>query len=196
MKARLGFSIATAVEPDVLILDEVLSVGDAKFREKSLKKVQGMFDSGVTVLFVSHNISQVKRICDKAILLNHGKIIAKGDVNDVSALYESLTKLDRNNKKLLNKEISKFKIAQRKKQLANEAKTGIAYDIDKAVLPKSTVKQTPLQKKKSETKAKTAEKPIEKAAEKTIQKPAEVVAEKPVEKPAEKTIAKPVEFSP
>ena len=68
MKARLGFSIATAVEPDVLILDEVLSVGDAKFKEKSPNKVKSMFDSGVTVLFVSHNISQVKQICDKAIL--------------------------------------------------------------------------------------------------------------------------------
>lgn len=88
MKARLGFSIATAVEPDVLILDEVLSVGDAKFREKSLKKVQSMFDKGVTVIFVSHSIAQVRAICDKAILLNHGEIIAQGDVKDVSALYE------------------------------------------------------------------------------------------------------------
>ncbi|MCD7722809.1 MAG: ABC transporter ATP-binding protein [Clostridiales bacterium] len=91
MKARLGFSIATAVEPDVLILDEVLSVGDAKFRTKSLKKVRSMFDKGVTVLFVSHNIAQVKAICDKAILLDHGKIIAKGDVDEVSLIYEEMT---------------------------------------------------------------------------------------------------------
>lgn len=91
MKARLGFSIATAVEPDVLILDEVLSVGDAKFRTKSLKKVQSLFDKGVTVLFVSHSIEQVKAICDTAILLNHGEIIAKGDVDSVSAIYEEMT---------------------------------------------------------------------------------------------------------
>lgn len=91
MRARLGFSIATAVEPDVLILDEVLSVGDAKFRTKSLKKVQSMFDQGVTVLFVSHSIDQVKAICNKAILLDHGKIIAQGDVNEVSDIYDRMT---------------------------------------------------------------------------------------------------------
>lgn len=91
MRARLGFSIATAVEPDVLILDEVLSVGDAKFRTKSLKKVQSMFEKGVTVLFVSHSIDQVKAICDTAILLDHGKLIAQGDVNEVSAIYDEMT---------------------------------------------------------------------------------------------------------
>ena len=92
MKARLGFSIATAVDPDVLILDEVLSVGDAKFRKKSLAKVQSMFDNGVTVLFVSHNIEQVKAICNKAILLEKGNIIAQGDVNEVAAIYDEKTK--------------------------------------------------------------------------------------------------------
>lgn len=91
MKARLGFSIATAVEPDILILDEVLSVGDARFRKKSLAKVQSMFDKGVTVLFVSHNIQQVKDICDTAILLEKGKIIAQGDVDSVTAVYEEKT---------------------------------------------------------------------------------------------------------
>lgn len=92
MRARLGFSIATAVEPDVLILDEVLSVGDAKFRTKSLKKVQSMFKQGVTVIFVSHSIEQVKAICDTAILLDHGKIIAKGDVEEVSDIYDKMTR--------------------------------------------------------------------------------------------------------
>ena len=91
MRSRLGFSIATAVEPDILILDEVLSVGDAKFRKKSLAKVTSMFDKGVTVLFVSHSIEQVKAICNKAILLQHGKIIAQGDVDSVSAVYEEMT---------------------------------------------------------------------------------------------------------
>ena len=91
MRSRLGFSIATAVEPDILILDEVLSVGDAKFRKKSLAKVKSMFDKGVTVLFVSHSIEQVKAICNKAILLEHGNIIAYGDVEDVAAVYEEKT---------------------------------------------------------------------------------------------------------
>lgn len=92
MKARLGFSIATAVEPDVLILDEVLSVGDTKFRKKSLAKVKSMFEDGVTVLFVSHNLEQVKSICNKAILLEKGKIIAQGDLDEVIPVYEEKTK--------------------------------------------------------------------------------------------------------
>lgn len=92
MKARLGFSIATAVEPDVLILDEVLSVGDAGFKKKSLAKVKSMFESGVTVLFVSHSIEQVKAICDKAILLEKGRIIAQGTVDEVIPIYEEKTK--------------------------------------------------------------------------------------------------------
>ncbi len=91
MRARLGFSIATAVDPDILILDEVLSVGDAKFRKKSLGKVKSMFDRGVTVLFVSHSIEQVKAICNKAILLEHGNIIASGPVEEVAAIYEEKT---------------------------------------------------------------------------------------------------------
>ena len=75
MKSRLGFSIATVVSPKILILDEVLSVGDAKFRKKSEKKVLSMFDSGVTVLFVSHSLAQVQRICNKAMILEKGKLI-------------------------------------------------------------------------------------------------------------------------
>lgn len=92
MKARLGFSIATAVEPDILILDEVLSVGDANFRKKSLAKVQSLFEKGVTVIFVSHNIQQVREICDSAILLEKGKIISSGDVEDVIEVYEQKNK--------------------------------------------------------------------------------------------------------
>ena len=93
MRARLGFSIATAVDPDILILDEVLSVGDAKFRKKSLAKVQSMFDKGVTVLFVSHSIDQIEAICNKAILLEKGNIIAQGDAADIVAEYkEKITK--------------------------------------------------------------------------------------------------------
>lgn len=107
MKARLGFSIATAVEPDVLILDEVLSVGDAAFKKKSLAKVKSMFDKGVTVLFVSHSIEQVKAICDKAILLEHGQIIASGEVNDVIAVYDEKTKKKQTPKKPADKKQEK-----------------------------------------------------------------------------------------
>lgn len=92
MKARLGFSIATVVKPDILILDEVLSVGDAKFRKKSEKKLMDMMDTGVTVLFVSHNMDQVKRICNKAMILDHGKLLAYGDIDDVATQYEEMIK--------------------------------------------------------------------------------------------------------
>lgn len=91
MKSRLGFSIATVVSPKILILDEVLSVGDAKFRKKSEKKVLSMFDSGVTVLFVSHSLAQVQRICNKAIILEKGKLIAYGDIDTISKQYEKMT---------------------------------------------------------------------------------------------------------
>lgn len=90
MKARLGFSIATVVEPEILILDEVLSVGDAKFRKKSEKRIQAMFDQGITVLFVSHNIDQIKRICNKAILLEQGRLIADGPVEEVCSIYAAM----------------------------------------------------------------------------------------------------------
>lgn len=89
MKSRLGFSIATVVEPDILILDEVLSVGDAKFRKKSEKKIMSMIEKNVTVLFVSHSLEQVRRVCNKAILLEKGRIIAQGEIEEVAAVYES-----------------------------------------------------------------------------------------------------------
>ena len=88
MRARLGFAIATAVCPEVLILDEVLSVGDAKFKKKSEAKIQSMFDRGVTVMFVSHNTDQVRRLCTKAILLEKGRLIASGTADEVCDIYE------------------------------------------------------------------------------------------------------------
>ncbi len=89
MRARLGFSIATAVCPEVLILDEVLSVGDAKFKKKSEAKIRSMFDKGVTVIFVSHNTDQVRRLCTKAILIEKGRLTASGTANEVCDIYDS-----------------------------------------------------------------------------------------------------------
>lgn len=90
MRTRLGFAIASAVEPEVLILDEVLSVGDAKFKKKSEQKILSMLDKGVTVLFVSHNTEQVRRICNKAIILDKGRVVAYGEVNEICDLYKKL----------------------------------------------------------------------------------------------------------
>ncbi len=92
MRARLGFAIATAVEPEILILDEVLSVGDAKFRKKSENKIRSMFEKGITVLFVSHSTEQVLSICNKAVILDHGKLIAEGSAEEICAQYEEMIK--------------------------------------------------------------------------------------------------------
>lgn len=94
MKSRLGFAICTAVNPDILILDEVLSVGDSKFRRKSEEKIMSMFDGKVTVLFVSHSLDQVRRICNKAMILDHGHLKCFGDINDIAPIYEQMTQED------------------------------------------------------------------------------------------------------
>lgn len=87
MNARLAFSIATIVEAQIIILDEVLSVGDAKFREKSQERMKSLLNEDVTVLFVSHSIGQVKSLCDNAIWLEHGKLIMQGPVDEVCDTY-------------------------------------------------------------------------------------------------------------
>ena len=79
MKARLAFSIATSVNPDILILDEVLSVGDASFQKKSKKRMNELMQGDVSLLFVSHSIGQVREMCDRAIWLDHGKLIDEGE---------------------------------------------------------------------------------------------------------------------
>lgn len=91
MKTRLGFSIATVVRPEILILDEVLSVGDAKFRKKSMTKIKTMIAENITVLFVSHNSDQVRSICNKAIILEKGKLLAQGEVNKMCDIYDRMT---------------------------------------------------------------------------------------------------------
>ncbi|AMQ92052.1 ABC transporter ATP-binding protein [Aggregatibacter actinomycetemcomitans] len=87
MSARLGFSIATIVKPEILIIDEVLAVGDAAFQEKCKKRMTEMLESGTTLLFVSHSVDQVKELCQKAIWLDKGNVKAIGDVEEITNLY-------------------------------------------------------------------------------------------------------------
>jgi len=94
MKARLAFSIATMVEPEILIIDEVLSVGDAKFQEKSREKMNSLLDEDATVLFVSHSTQQVRNICNRAIWLDKGKLITQGPVDEVCDVYEQFIHLN------------------------------------------------------------------------------------------------------
>ena len=108
MIIRLGFSIAAHLEPDILITDEVLSVADLDFREKSLKKLMQISDSGKTVIFVSHNLNSVRKLCKTAILLHKGRLLLKDNVDNVISEYISLNKksvsfLD-NNKKSINRD--------------------------------------------------------------------------------------------
>ena len=88
MKSRLAFSIACLVNPDILILDEVLSVGDGVFRVKSQKKMMEILESGVTTLFVSHSLEEVRRLCNKALWLEKGKQIAFGDCGEICDRYQ------------------------------------------------------------------------------------------------------------
>ncbi len=92
MKAKLGFSVATIVQPEILILDEVLSVGDIKFQEKSRKKIESLMSEGVTVILVSHNTNTIRSICNKAVWLDHGKLVEFGDVEDVCDHYVASAK--------------------------------------------------------------------------------------------------------
>lgn len=87
MVARLGFAIATMNIPDILIIDEILAVGDYKFQEKSFSRMKKMIDSGATVVFVSHSIEQVKEICKKALWLEHGNVKMLGDAQTVCDCY-------------------------------------------------------------------------------------------------------------
>ena len=87
MAARLVFSIATAVDPDILICDEVLAVGDYLFQKKCEKKMNELRDKGATLLYVSHAIESVKDVCDHALWLSEGKIVMKGSVDTVCDSY-------------------------------------------------------------------------------------------------------------
>lgn len=89
MKARLGFAIATMNVPDILILDEVLSVGDYKFQEKSFNRTKEILDSGATVMFVSHSVEQVRKVCNKALWLSNGEMKMFGDVESVCTAYQT-----------------------------------------------------------------------------------------------------------
>ena len=83
-------SIATAVKPDVLILDEVLSVGDAAFKEKSEQRIMDMMADGVTVLYVSHSTERVRKLCNKAIILTRGQVVAYGDSDEICDMYNEM----------------------------------------------------------------------------------------------------------
>lgn len=87
MKARLGFSVATMVKPDILIVDEVLAVGDIKFRKKCEARMKELLSGGTTLLYVSHNIDEVKRLCDHVLWIDHGDVKMMGPTEEVCKAY-------------------------------------------------------------------------------------------------------------
>ncbi len=88
MVMRLAFSIATVVNPEILIVDEILSVGDAQFQEKSRKRMMELMSGGTTVLFVSHTMAQIRKMCSKALWLEQGQVVGYGKTKEVCDQYE------------------------------------------------------------------------------------------------------------
>ena len=89
MYARLGFSIATIVQPDILIVDEVLSVGDFHFQEKCEGRIQKMIKNGTTIIIVSHDINMIERLCNKVLWLDHGQKKSFGDTKAICEKYKN-----------------------------------------------------------------------------------------------------------
>ena len=87
MYMRLAFAVATEVDPDILVIDEILAVGDAAFQQKCFERLKRFRELGKTILFVTHAMSQVQQHCDRAILLEHGRMIFNGDPDEAVALY-------------------------------------------------------------------------------------------------------------
>lgn len=90
MRARLGFAVAVNVEPDILVIDETLSVGDAVFKQMGLQKMRDLRDAGTTILFVSHSMGMVKNFCSEAVLLHKGRMVMSGDIAETTDRYEAL----------------------------------------------------------------------------------------------------------
>lgn len=115
MKARLGFSVATMVDPEILIVDEVLSVGDYQFRKKCNERMEEMLSGGTTLLFVSHNIDQVKNLCTHALWLDHGDVIMSGNAQEVCDAYST-------------RQEQIFRVERKEKEVKKAQKTGNKYD--------------------------------------------------------------------
>ena len=88
MLMRLAFSIATVVNPQILIVDEILAVGDANFQEKSRRRMLELMSGGTTVLFVSHSLEQIREMCDRVVWIEHGQVQRVGETKEICDEYE------------------------------------------------------------------------------------------------------------
>lgn len=92
MQARLGLSVASAVQPEILLIDEVLAVGDEGFKERSRERIKSMVDDAATVVIVSHNLNYQKQVCDRMLLMEGGEVISEGSPDEVIAVYRERMK--------------------------------------------------------------------------------------------------------
>ncbi len=206
MKTRLAFSVATAVNPDILIADEILAVGDMKFRKKCAAKMTAMLEAGTTLLYVSHSLPAVRKQCNKVMWLDHGHVIMVGETNKVCDAFQKemespvpiiLAGINGNaiaDPKTLaqmasaNEQPKVVTAAEAAKNAAVAKKTADALT-KKAVAAKKTaaelVKKAEAAKKEAAVAAKKA-KELAAAEAKSEKKPAETKAEKPAETKSEK----------
>lgn len=115
MKARLAFSVAINVDPDILILDEVLAVGDELFKRKCYARMEQFFKGEKTILFVSHSVQDINQICTRAILINKGEAILEGPAKLVTAFYQKLLFTNKTNHSLVLQEIKQIEKDKSKK---------------------------------------------------------------------------------
>jgi ABC-type polysaccharide/polyol phosphate transport system ATPase subunit len=137
MYVRLGFSIAAHLNPDILLLDEVLAVGDTAFQSKCLKRIGELKQGGVTIAFISHDLSAVERLCDRVLLVKQGKIVANGAPRDVIAKYqqealsyaalEPLNSVDKADVKQV--ELTSLIVADEKGCETNAFRTGVPFKL-------------------------------------------------------------------
>lgn len=127
MIARLGFAIATCKTPDILIVDEILSVGDFEFQQKCRKRMKEMTDNGATILFVSHSADQVIDICEKAIWLKKGKMVAAGNASDVMNKYLNNIEENENNENSEHQKSNDDKLELQNLNLDDEKKKNINF---------------------------------------------------------------------
>jgi ABC-type polysaccharide/polyol phosphate transport system ATPase subunit len=90
MYMRLAFSVATEIDPEILVIDEILAVGDTPFKQKCFERIQNFRDAGKTILLVTHDMLQIEKYCDRAVLLEKGLVMAEGDPHDVIEVYKTL----------------------------------------------------------------------------------------------------------
>lgn len=128
MMVRVAFSVATAVRPEILIVDEALSVGDAYFVHKSFQRIQSFRDEGTTLLFVSHDPSAVRTLCDRAVLLDRGRVALQGDPSEVLDYYNAL---------VAEKERSTIRVDRSASGVATHSGDGRARIVGKALLDAS-----------------------------------------------------------